>query len=179
MFIIVNLNRKDVEAYFYHGGKEPQDGKLPPKPMLVMTKKTTKEDILTIPLYKCKAFHHLVESTAALTKEVEADEKFKEFEKYLLLFPFNEDWRQYHVSIVEDKIVDFKDALDYLLKKRNYESVLVEAGTTLIGPYLEDPNIESPFDLIVLSVFSGKVFFLELSSFKVSDWKRMGRKSLP
>ena len=70
---------------------------------------------------------------------------------------------------MEDKIVDFKDALDYLLKKRNYESVLVEAGTTLIGPYLEDPNIESPFDLIVLSVFSGKVFFLELSSFKVSD----------
>jgi len=36
---------------------------------------------------------------------------------------------------------------------------LVEAGTTLTGPYLEDPNIETPFDLIVLSVFSGKVTY--------------------
>jgi len=50
-----------------------------------------------------------------------------------------------------------KDGLDYLLNKKKYGSVLVEAGATLIGPYLEDPKIESPFDFIVLSVFSGKV----------------------
>ena len=67
--------------------------------------------------------------------------------------------RKYNISIVPDKIVDFKDGLDYLLKK--YESVLVEAGPTICGPYLEDPKIPSPFDYIVLSVFSGKVLFNE------------------
>jgi len=71
-----------VERYFYHGESQDNEDKLPPKPMLVMTKKTTKEDIMTVPFYKCKAYHHLVERTAALTQEVEADEKFREFEKY-------------------------------------------------------------------------------------------------
>jgi len=63
--------------------------------------------------------------------------------------------KKHNISIVPDKIVDFKDGLDYLLKR--YSSVLVEAGATLIGPSLEDPKITSPFDYIVLSVFSGKI----------------------
>ena len=74
--------------------------------------------------------------------------------------------------------MDFKDGLDYLLKK--YESVLVEAGPTLCGPYLEDPKIPSPFDYIVLSVFSGKVweYFSFKNNYGIIDWERMGWSSI-
>lgn len=70
--------------------------------------------------------------------------------------------REYYISIVEDKIVTFLDGLDYLLNKKKYESVLVEAGPTLIGSYLEDPNLETPFEIIVLSVLQvKKVVFIQ------------------
>lgn len=58
----------------------------------------------------------------------------------------------------------FPEAVDYLLEKRKFDSVLVEAGLTLIGKYLSNIEVPSPFDLIVLSVYSGKVKYNRILS---------------
>lgn len=77
---------QDVERYFYYGEKaleapENEENR-PPKPVLVMTKKTKTEDLYNVPLYRCKSYLHLVESTPELSVEIEKDPKFREFEKY-------------------------------------------------------------------------------------------------
>ena len=48
--------------------------------MLIMTKKTTAEDIKTIPFYKCLGYHHLVEKTPDLEKHKD-EKEFKDFMK--------------------------------------------------------------------------------------------------
>jgi len=77
---------KDVERYFYYGEKPLEapenDENRPPKPVLVMTKRTKTEDLYNVPLYRCKSYLHLVESTPELSIEIENDPKFREFEKY-------------------------------------------------------------------------------------------------
>jgi len=65
--------------------------------------------------------------------------------------------RENDIEIINDPpLKTIEDALDYLINKRKLRSILLEAGTTLTNKLYEE-DTDSPVDILVLSVYSGKI----------------------
>jgi hypothetical protein len=140
---------KDIEKYYYYGNSEAVYDKSsrPKKPIFVMSNGITPQEIQSIPVftkdYACK----IVKSNPILDAELQnPDNAFQKFT------------RENQIEIVKDApLGDIEEALRYLLNERKLRSVLVEAGTSVTGKLYEEDYVNTPIDVLVLSVYSGKL----------------------
>jgi len=128
--------------YYYTHDEDNEE--LPPKPLLILSNTITKEELMTNEFFTKSQAHKLIKSNNKLKTEIKKDENFA---KYLT---------DNSVELVEDNIDKVEDAIEFMVKKKKQNRVLVEAGGSLINRlYTESEDI--PIDILILSVYSGQL----------------------
>jgi len=167
---------KDIEHYYYYGESQEEMDKLtrPKKPILVMTNTITKDEIMDIPFFGLSYANKIVKSNPGLENELNSDNS--SFLKFT---------RENHIEIVNDApLKSIEEAIDYLISTRKLRSVLIEAGTTLTNRLYEEDYQNTPIEILVLSVYSGKIdkscIGKEFSSFaKINKQFTLAHKTEP
>ena len=73
-------------------------------------------------------------------------------------FMWNNDFRDNSIELIYEEIKTIKDAYDYMLNKKGYRSLLIEAGPSITNSLYEDFDKNAQgVELLVLSVYDGAV----------------------
>jgi len=136
---------RDIENFYYHGGENVTELPRPKKPIFVMSKSLSKEDITTLRPFTENYAATMVNSNKFL--ETELNDQNSEFAAFT---------RENDIAVVNDPLEKIEDVINYLLEKKKCRNVLIEAGTSLTNPLYEKAET-NPIDFVVLSVYNEKV----------------------
>jgi len=136
---------RDIENFYYYGGENVTELPRPKKPIFVMSKSFSKEDITTMRPFTESYAATMVNSNKFL--ETELNDQNSDFAAFA---------RENDIAIVSDPLEKTEDVINYLLEKKKCRSILIEAGTGLTNPLYEKAET-NPIDFLILSVYNEKV----------------------
>jgi len=136
---------RDIENFYYYGGEDVTELPRPKKPIFVMSKSLSKEDITTLRPFTESYAATMVNSNKFL--ETELNDRNSDFAAFT---------RENDIAIVNDPLEKIEDVINYLLETKKCRNILIEAGTSLTNPLYEKAET-NPIDFLVLSVYNEKV----------------------
>jgi len=132
---------QDLDDHYYYGKDGNRCLPKPKKPIYVMSNSLTKSDLETIPLFNQSYALKMMKLNESLKSELNNDSS------NLLQFA-----RENFIEFIENAPETTEETIKFLLNERKFQSVLIEGGPTTTNP-LYDENVETPVDVLILSVF--------------------------
>ena len=67
--------------------------------------------------------------------------------------------------MIDAKIQNLEEVIDYMKEKKKLKRVLIQTTSSIVNKLIVPSGENSPIDILILSVYQGKVIFLNIISF--------------